>query len=277
MTPSSVSRSVARLERALGCQLLMRSTRKVGLTASGSDVFQQCQGVVNAAKAVMELGAHHAQEPNGHLRISVPKAVGRYVLHPHMPAFLKKYPKVDVQVILDDRHLDLIDHQIDAALRITETPPVGLIGRQLMNIEHCICATPAYLESHGIPNRPLDLATHQCIYLGESPADAKWKFVKDGRSFTVDVRGRYAANHTGVRLDAVCQGLGIGSLPLFVAHQSLANGSIRQLLPDWRFVTSYTGPLWLLYSPSKHMPRKLRVFIDHLAECLGSSRAIQSQ
>ncbi|RTF05361.1 substrate binding domain-containing protein, partial [Serratia marcescens] len=218
--------------------------------------------------AVMAIGGRGAAEPEGLVSVSVPKAVGRFVLHPHMPEFLRRYPKVDVRLRLEDRYMDLIDDRVDLALRITDRPSPGLVGRQLMRIDHLLCATPHYLAQHGTPLHPHDLAAHSCIYLGETPSDAQWKFRRSGKTVTVSVRGRYAANHTGVRLDAVKRHIGIGSLPYFTARQALDDGEIVQVLPEWDFLSSYHGGLWLLYAPNQYLPPKLRVFIDYLVACL---------
>jgi DNA-binding transcriptional LysR family regulator len=104
--------------------------------------------------------------------------------------------------------------------------------------------------------------------LGETPSDARWKFKKGSKSVTVGVRGRYAANHTGVRFGAVLQHIGIGSLPYFTARRALEKGLMVQVLPDWTFLASYHGGAWLLYSPTRYLPPKLRVLIDYLVECL---------
>ncbi|MCC4104787.1 LysR family transcriptional regulator [Serratia ureilytica] len=267
-SPSAVSRSVAKLEQALALQLLHRTTRKLRLSESGEEVFAHCRTLLAAADAVMAIGGRGAAEPEGLVSVSVPKAVGRFVLHPHMPAFLRRYPKVDVRLRLEDRYMDLIDDRVDLALRITDRPSPGLIGRQLMRIDHLLCATPHYLAQHGAPQHPHDLAAHSCIYLGETPSDAQWKFRRSGKTVTVNVRGRYAANHTGVRLDAVKRHIGIGSLPYFTARQALDEGEIVQVLPEWDFLSSYHGGLWLLYAPNQYLPPKLRVFIDYLVACL---------
>jgi DNA-binding transcriptional LysR family regulator len=202
------------------------------------------------------------------VRVSVPKAVGRYVIHPHMPEFLRRYPKVDVQLILEDRYVDLIDDNVDLSIRITDEPPPGLVGRELFPIEHLLCATPQYLAEQGVPQQPEDLREHSCIVLGETPADARWKFRQGSKSVTVGVRGRYAANHTGVRLDAVLQDIGIGSLPYFTARQALEEGRVIQVLPEWDFIASYHGGVWLLQTPTRYLQPKLRVFIDFLVERL---------
>ena len=267
-SPSAISRSISRLEKALATRLLQRTTRKLRLSDGGEEVFKRCQEMVAAARSVMEISGQFTQEAEGRIRVSVPKAVGRFVIHPHMPEFLRRYPKVDVELFLEDRQVDLIDDHVDLAIRITDQPPVGLVGRQLLTIDHLLCATPQYLAEHGIPRHPHDLLEHSCIYLGATPNDARWKFKKGTQSVTVGVRGRYAANHTGVRLGAVLQHIGIGSLPYFTARHALEQGLIVQVLADWTFLASYHGGLWLLHSPTRYLPPKLRVFIDYLVACL---------
>ena len=267
-SPSAVSRSIARLEKALAIRLLQRTTRKLRLSDAGEEVFRRCREMAGAAQAVMDLSGRFTREAEGLIRVSVPKAVGRYVIHPHMPEFLRRYPKVDVQLILEDRYVDLIDDNVDLSIRITDEPPPGLVGRELFPIEHLLCATPQYLAEQGVPQQPEDLREHSCIVLGEIPADARWKFRQGSKSVTVGVRGRYAANHTGVRLDAVLQDIGIGSLPYFTARQALEEGRVIQVLPEWDFIASYHGGVWLLQTPTRYLQPKLRVFIDFLVERL---------
>ncbi|MCJ1646352.1 LysR family transcriptional regulator, partial [Acinetobacter baumannii] len=117
-TPSAVSRAIARLERALGTRLLYRTTRKLRLSESGQQVYQRCLDMVNAAQAVMESSGQFHVEPEGIIRMSVPKAVGHFMIHPHLPEFLERYPKIDIQMLLEDRYVDLIDDGVDLALRI---------------------------------------------------------------------------------------------------------------------------------------------------------------
>ncbi|MFK3645980.1 LysR family transcriptional regulator [Pseudomonas protegens] len=267
-SPSAVSRSISRLEKALATRLLQRTTRKLRLSDGGDEVFKRCSEMVSAARSVMEVSGQFTHEAEGVVRVSVPKAVGRFVVHPHMPEFLRRYPQVDVELLHEDRDVDLIDDNVDLAIRITDRPPPGLIGRQLLRIDHLLCATPQYLAEHGTPAHPQDLRQHSCIYLGETPSDARWKLTQGSKAVTVGVRGRYAANHTGVRLDAVLQHLGIGSLPYFTARHALEQGLIVQVLPEWTFLASYHGGAWLLHSPTRYLPPKLRVFIDYLVECL---------
>ncbi len=143
----------------------------------------------------MEISGQFTHEAEGLVRVSVPKAVGRFVIHPHMPEFLRRYPKVDVELLLEDRQVDLIDDHVDLAIRITDRPPAGLVGRQLLTIDHLLCATPQYLAEHGTPTHPHDLLNHSCIYLGETPSDARWKFKKGSKAVTVGVRALCRQSH----------------------------------------------------------------------------------
>ncbi|VDR29871.1 D-malate degradation protein R [Raoultella terrigena] len=265
-TPSAVSRSVSRLEREMGSKLLHRSTRKLRLSDAGKTVYAHALEMLESARLAMDAAGSAQQVAQGKLTLSVPKAVGRFVIHPLMSEFLARFPQVDVCLRLEDRYLDLIDDGIDLALRITHSPSPGLHGKPLMPVSHVICATPHYLRQHGAPQNPQDLRDHSCISLGETPADAGWKFRREGKTETVQTRGRYAANHTAVRLDAVKQNLGIGSLPLFTAREALERGEIVQVLAEWEFISSYSGELWLLWAGNKHMPARMRAMIDYLSE-----------
>ncbi|HGA2726416.1 TPA: LysR family transcriptional regulator [Enterobacter hormaechei] len=265
-TPSAISRCVSRLEQEMGTKLLHRTTRKLALTETGKSVYEHALDMLEAAQQAMDSGSSLQTVAQGKLTVSVPKAVGRFVIHPLMPAFLERYPQIDVCLRLEDRYMDLIDDGVDLALRITNTPSPGLYGKRLMPVTHVICATPEYLRRAGTPQHPQDLRAHSCISLGETPADSRWKFTREGKTEMVQTHGRYAANHTGVRLDAVKRHVGIGSLPLFTAREALEKGEIVQVMPEWEFISSYTGELWLLWTRNKHMPARMRAMIDYLNE-----------
>ena len=264
VTPSAVSRQVARLEGVLRVRLLERTTRKLRLTEAGTAAYSRCQAMVAAAREVMALSDTQVATPRGLVRISMPKAIGRQVVHPLMPAFLRQYPEVDVQLVITDRTVDLFEEAIDLAICVTDAPPPGLAGRPLMRIPHLVCASPHYLAAHGKPLHPRDLAGHSCLYLGEDEYDRHWRFKKGSEEVAVPVRGRYVANHSEVRLEGALQSLGMASLPEFTARASLASGDLVTVLADWEHLTGYAGMAWLLYPPNRFLATKVRVWIDHL-------------
>ena len=266
ITPSAVSRQIARLEAVLQVRLLERTTRKLRLTEAGTAAYGRCQTLVAAAREVWALGDTQSAQPAGMVRMSVAKAVGRQLVHPLALSFLAKYPQVDVQLLITDRTVDLLEEPVDLALRVTETPPPGLAARPLGLLEHGIFASPRYLSEHGTPQHPRELAQHACIYLGEDERDRHWRFQRAGEQAAVTVRGRYVANHSEVRLDAALYGLGIASLPLFTARAALQRSDLVRLLPDWQHLTAYAGTAWLLYPSHRFLPARLRAWIDHLVE-----------
>ncbi|GAA6118956.1 LysR family transcriptional regulator [Acidovorax sp. FG27] len=272
LTPSAVSRQVARLEARLGVRLLERTTRQLRLTAAGQAAHARCQALEAAAREVLQLaGAHRpGAEPRGRVRMSVLKAYGVQRVQPLVAPFLAAHPEVQLQLVVTDRVVDLFAEDIDLALRVTDTPPPGLAARPLEVVEHIVCASPAYLAGRGLPAAPGDLARHDCLWLGEHPHDARWRFTRQGsgaqaEAVTVPVHGRHAVNHSGMRRDAALAGLGIASLPGFMAQEALSARTLVRVLEGWRHETAYSGTAWLLYPAQRFLPPAVRAWIDHLA------------
>ncbi|KKD00982.1 LysR family transcriptional regulator [Photobacterium halotolerans] len=269
VSPSAVSRAIKQLEQQLGVCLLQRTTRKLRLSETGRTVYERCLQLDDTAREVLALCESQDSSARGVVKVAAPKAVAHSLIHPYVAEFLSLYPDIDVHLVLDDQALDLIEQEIDILFRITRQPPQGLIGRSLMPIAHVLCASPEYLSRRGTPNHPKALTQHSCISLGENDADSKWRFRQGESRLTVPVTGRYRANHSRVRLEAAEQGIGIASLPVFVAEAGIANGSITQVLPDWEFETAYTGDLWMLYPATRHIPAKVTLFADYIMGKLG--------
>jgi len=269
MTPSAVSRHITRLEQALALRLLERTTRKLRLSEAGAEAYRRCAAMVHAARATMDLSGELVALPQGLLRVSMPKAFGRAVVSPLVPAFLRLYPDVALQLVVTDRDIDPIRDDIDLVISITEHPHAGLAARPLMAAPQVLCASPAYLAAHGTPQVPQDLAGHSCLSLGADPTDHQWRFRRGGQRTSVSVAGRLVVNHSEMRLDGVLQDLGIGCLPLFTARRALADGRVLAVLPDWEFVAAFQGTVYVQYLPTRYLAPKMRVFIDYLVQQLG--------
>lgn len=261
---SAVSRQ-AQLEQALGLRLLERTTRRLRLSEAGSEVLEHCREMLTAAQAAVSVGERLMSHPRGQVRLSVPKAFGRYQVAPLLSAFLERYPEVAVSLNLSDRAPDLISERFDLLIRITDRPPLNLAGRPLCEIHQLLCASPEYLARHGTPQHPQDLVRHTCLYLDEVPDDHRWHFSNGSEQAVVAVQGRLTSNHSEVRLNGSLDHLGIACLPHFTAAAALKAGRLVQVLADWRYTGSYQGTAWILYHPNRHLPPKLRVLIDHLA------------
>ena len=272
VTPSAVSRQVARLEKAMGVALLQRTTRQLRLTEAGLAVLEHGRAMVAAGQATLQVAEGHIGAPRGLVRISAPKAFSRHVLQPLLLDFLAKHPAVDVHLLVVDRMVDPLREGIDLVLRLTDDPPQGMVARALMPVKQWVLASPAYLSAHSPVRTPEDLMGHSCLAIGEQERDSRWRFVRAEDSVEVVVAGRYTLNHSEMRLAAVEAGLGIGCVPDFVAQAALAAGRVVRLLPDWSFDTNYQGMAYLLFARSRYTAPKVRVLIDHLVAALRPRR-----
>jgi DNA-binding transcriptional LysR family regulator len=268
VTPSAISKQVARLEKTMGVTLLQRTTRQLRLTDAGLAVLEHGQTMVCAAKASLQVAEGHVGTPSGLVRISAPKAFARHVLEPVLLDFLGRYKAVNVHLLVVDRPVDPLREGVDLMVRLTDDPPQGMVARALMPVRQLVLASPAYLSAHQPVCAPEDLMGHSCLSIGEQERDCHWRFARGNDSVEVAVSGRYTVNHSEMRLAAVEVGLGVGCVPDFVARDALAAGRVVRLLPDWSFDTNYQGMAYLLYSGSRYTAPKVRVLIDHLVSVL---------
>ena len=272
LTSSAVSRSVARLEAQLGARLLNRTTRSVSLTELGAEVYPGCACVAQTAREVQALAGRYALMPQGRVRVSAPTVFGETWLAPRLPAFLARWPRVQVDLTLVDRLVDLADEGYDLALRITRPGAVapGLVARPLGEVRYLMVAAPAYLRRHGLPADPARLADHPCICLGFPPFEDRLEFDTGGGPagdrLQVQVRGPLRVNNSSAILATVEAGLGIGIVPDFAAAAGLRARRLKTVLPRWPLAGAYAPRvLHAVYMPTRHLPPKVRVLIDHLA------------
>ncbi len=265
LTHSAVSRSVARLEAHLGVKLLHRTTRSLSPTDLGRDVVEHCALISQTARDVSAIAQRHALSPTGRLSISAPIVLGQRWLMPRLPEFLARWPDVDVQLALTDRMVDLVEEGVDVALRIATAMPPGLVARSVLHTRYLLIAAPAYLAQHGTPREPTDLAHHACVVLGYGDFGGDLHLNDGTCEARVQMQGRLAVNNGAAIVSAVEAMVGIGVLPDFAAAAALAAGSVELLLPTWQLQHAYRPrQVYAAYSPTRHLPRKVRAFIDHL-------------
>ncbi|HVU02953.1 MAG TPA: LysR family transcriptional regulator [Polyangiaceae bacterium] len=264
ITPSAVSRSIARLERELDARLMHRSTRVVSLTEDGELFLERASRIVRDFDEAKEAAALHGKRgPRGTLRIDAPLGLGRLVLGPKLPRFLARYPELRVTLSLRDSMVDPVADRIDVALRIGEPKDSVLTVRRLAVGEMVICAAPAYLKRRGVPRTRADLDRHECLPFlrGESPR--AWAFVRDGAEHPFVPRGRFATDNAELLRDAAVAGLGLVCLMDFMVAPDLATGALRRVLAD----DPLGGrALYALQPPHRQASPKARAFVDFLVE-----------
>ena len=268
VTPSAVSRQISRLEDALGIKLLQRTTRQLALTESGTITFNYCKQMVESADQAINASRSATSTVSGLLRVAAPKSLANRVLKPLFVEFLKCYPDIQLHLKVSDRILDPIHDGVDFLIHINDNPIEALVNVKLGHVKSLICASPDFLSDHKLPSHPDDLKNLPCICLGENLADSRWRFSKNNQQTTVQVAGSYLVNHSEMRRDAIEQGLGIGSLPDYIAEQGIKTGKLIALLEDWQLTGNYQGYICLQYVQSKYLPNKNRVFIDFMKQRL---------
>lgn len=267
VTPSAVSRQISRLEEALAVRLLERTTRKQSPTAEGTEAYDKAKTLLECAREISQL-ASGGQQAKGRICISAPKAYAHRVLQPLVLEFLNHYPDIDIHFRVSDTLFNPLRDDVDIAFRLSDQLIDGLVNIPLHPIQSLLCASPSYLQEHASLESPNDLLAHSCLVLGEYQGDALWRFSQHGKTVEVQVQGRYATNHSDMRLAAVKQGLGIGIFPDFVVRSALAAGEVVQVLPAWQLTSKYQGGVSMQFVQNKFMPRRLRLLIDYFQQRL---------
>ncbi|KGY11593.1 LysR family transcriptional regulator [Vibrio tubiashii] len=270
VTPSALSKLVTRLEVSLSVKLFERTTRTLIITQHGQQVYDQALVMLDAAKRAVELSTTAHQKMSGALTIAAPEAFLNSVLQPHVVPFLKKYPEIQLKLRVADGEIDLIREGIDIAFKLTDKPDENLVLKEVSKTNLVLCASPAYIAKRGMPAHPSDLTDHDCLYLAETDKDHVWDFFKDDEYHSIAVSGRYAVNHSQMRLTGVKNALGIGIFHDFVIAESVANNDVIQVLQDWTIKSNYHGAVAMQYPQTKYMPARLRGFIDYISEQLAA-------
>ncbi|WP_283189407.1 LysR family transcriptional regulator [Pseudomonas sp. PMCC200344] len=262
VSASAVSRQISKLERALSLRLLERSTRQLKVNEDGAKIYSHCKALLHSSSRVFEL-KDELVRPQGLIRVSAPKMMNN-ICNQLIPEFLRKYPDINVQFIFDNSEINLISSEIDLSIRITDSPPLGLIGRKLFKVGYTLCASPDYIAEFGVPLHPADLAMHSCIVMSEDSAGEKWEFKNGAEKYQISVKGRYCSNDSEAVLEATLSNLGLACLPVAVADLAIKEQRLHAVLPSWDYVGVSQGMAWLLYQPNKQGSQKLKVMVDYL-------------
>src|SRR6202050_911815 len=235
LTPSGVSRAVARLEARVGVRLLDRTPRAVSLTDEGRHFHAQVTPLLAALAEAASETARSAHAVRGRLRVNVDPWFARLVLGPRLPAFLAAHPQLSLELMVRDTVGDLVSEAFDVAVRFGEPEPSGLIARKLLETRIFTCAAPAYLARCGQPRHPRELERHECL-LFRDPATGRpfaWEFHRAGKVVKVKVTGKLILNDLATKLTACAAGHGIAQSIEFGLDPLLASGELVQILADW--------------------------------------------
>ncbi|WP_369039215.1 LysR family transcriptional regulator [Stenotrophomonas maltophilia] len=258
---SAVSRSVQKLEGQLGVRLFLRTTRSTSLTREGELFLEGCSpGVACILQALDEVRDLREGPPRGHLRISASHGFGRRVIAPLLSSFRAAYPEVSVELLLDEQAPDLAADRIDVAFRDGLLEDSQVIAKQLVPMQLVACASPAYVQEHGLPQTLEALSSHACI--GRRLPGGRlqrWEFRVEGREVNPEPTARLVFNDADLALQAVIDGQGIAQLPSYQVHDALRAGAVVTCLD--RYAPHDRGH-YLCYLSRRQLPKRVRAFID---------------
>jgi DNA-binding transcriptional LysR family regulator len=264
LSKAAVSKQVAELEAHFGTALLHRTTRRLNATDAGRRYFENCVRLLDDLNEVEAEVRNSQAEPSGRLRISAPINFGNAVLGPVICALAQRYPRLELQVELADRFVDLIEEGFDAALRIrTNLPDSSLIARRLCSITRSVCAAPSYLKRVGAPKSPEDLKNHECLIYTLSTSPFDWKFTVGKKPVTVRVNGRIQSNNGQFLISFLRAGVGIGFLPDFTVGEDIRSGKLKRVLESYPVEPH---DLYVVFPANRHQSPKLRAFMDIAAQ-----------
>ena len=267
-SPQMIAKYVVFLEDYLGLKLLNRTTRSQKLTEFGKQYYEKCLFILDEVKSSKTLAQQFIEEPKGRLRISAPVSYGHFNLISVLSRFMRCYPKVNVDLQLSDRYVDLVKDDFDIVFRIGELSNSSYIARKLNSYKLIFAASPSYLAKNGIPVTPNDIKKHQCLiyqYVNPTKKDYLWPFSINGKVINIPISGTLKSNDTLALANAAVEGLGITMLP-----QSMLSELIRQnkLFPILQDFLPPAREVHLLYKSDKQQLPKLKMFIEFITNSM---------
>jgi DNA-binding transcriptional LysR family regulator len=269
LSKSVVSKQVARLERGLGARLLNRTTRRLSLTEAGAAFYEHCARMLAEAEAAEQAVSRLRAVPRGVLRVSSPAAFGHLHIAPAVPEFLERFPEVEVELVMNDRMVDLAEEGYDVAIRMVEQPGPNLVARALAPVRWAVCATRRYLQAHGAPAAPSDLARHACLYYSYLGSGNEWRFAGPQGVETVQVSGNFRVNNSEAVREAALGHLGVALLPTFTVGPDLQAGRLQPLLQGYTPLGVFGGQIYAVYLSNRYLSPKVRAFVDFCVERFG--------
>ncbi|WP_193164257.1 LysR family transcriptional regulator [Microbulbifer hainanensis] len=265
VSSSALSHAVSALEERIGVRLFNRSTRSVALTAAGEQFVTDIAPVLATIDDAIENVGEHRAEPSGVLRLNMALGAARMLLKPLILEYMRRYPAMQVEIVTEGMLVDVIGQGFDAGVRLVESVPPDMIAVPIIpTVRSIVAGAPSYLNGRTLPETPHDLMQHQCIRARMASGRLyQWEFERHGESLSIDVPGVLTLDDSELMLEAAVDGAGLAYITEHSAATYLQEGRLVRVLDDW--TPPYAG-LCLYYSGRKHVPAKLRAFIELIRE-----------
>jgi DNA-binding transcriptional LysR family regulator len=266
-----LSKRISQLERSLGCVLLHRTTRRLHLTAAGAALLPEVQALQTQAQRALQVVQSLQEEVAGTVRLTVPVSLGETFFDALLLDFVHQYPKVRVELDLSNSYRDLVAEGFDLGIRSGQQLDERLVAKPLFALQEITCAAPSYLQQHGTPQQPAELATRQCLLNTHYSGFEEWLYHRQHQLERVRVSGNLASNHYSLLKKAALSGAGIARLPSYMVQDELAAGHLQWLLRDYQ---TRSTPVFLVHPWQGSLPRRTQVLADYLLGWFERSRLV---
>ncbi|MEN8261722.1 MAG: LysR family transcriptional regulator [Pseudomonadota bacterium] len=269
LSTTMVSKHVAQLEKSLGVSLLNRTTRKVSLTEIGSNYYQRAKQLLEDLEELDGSVNREGATAKGLLKVNAPIDFGAMHMVPMIEAFQGEHPDLSLQLVLENRHIDLNEGVFDIAIRITITPEPGLIAKDIGSTVLATYASPAYLEKFGEPESVEMLHCHQCLHFLDTPHSEYWVFRKDTETLRFRPKWLFASNNGRVLCKAAARGMGIIQAPDVTVGPYVRTGQLKEILSEYRLPTVH---IYATYLQRRFIPAKITAFVRFMADYFKSNQ-----
>lgn len=271
ISPPVVTRAVAELEARLGVKLLNRTTRYVRTTEAGQRYLEDARRVLMAADEADEAAIGVNAEPRGHLTVTAPVLFGRMYVMPGIVDYLQKYPDTEISAMFVDRVVNLMEEGVDVALRIGELSDSSFKALRVGTVRRLLCASPGYIEQHGIPHTPEDLAKHKIIVASNLGSTIEWQFKRDNNTFSVRIKPRLTVSSNDSAIEAAVHGVGVARLLSYQIAPELEQNKLKIILVEYE---APSLPVHIVHREGRHASTKIRSFIDLMASRLRANKSL---
>jgi DNA-binding transcriptional LysR family regulator len=264
-----ISKRLAHLESEINVTLVVRNSRKLALTPAGQLYLDHARQALTTLQDANEVLRSLKSETSGQIRITAPVSWGSRTLSRAIPEFLALYPEIEIELVLQDRLLDITKEQIDIALRMTAIPGQDFVSIPIAKLDWVICVSPAYQATAGEPLHPDDLTRHPCMSYWSTVTDEVWHLRRDSEESFVKLKSRYRANNPEAIVEAALAGLGVALLPKYCCEEQLLQGRLVALLEDWTPVTKFGNLITAVIAPDRVRFSRNQAFLGFLKQRFG--------
>lgn len=267
LAPATVTGLLARTEKNLGVRLLDRTTRRLHITEAGQIWYGYAKRILEEATEAENAVKSLQSQPRGVLRVTLPLGGAMVFVYPHLREFSTRFPMIELDLQINDKTINLLEHGFDMAIRVGHLKDSDLIARPLLRYQRAIFASPEYLARHGAPINPSDLGEHQCLLYQHDLQAVYWDFCVDGRTRKVLVQGKLRSNESNALLTWARAGLGITRQPTWMVAQSVREGSLVSILDEFIVTTPSELPgVYAVLPKARNYPAKVEIFIQFLSK-----------